>query len=68
MKHPLYNDPEYVAAIAETKECDRLMSELKNRDYRAWKIITEKESAYKRQQHFLTTLENQIQSLADSHQ
>jgi hypothetical protein len=46
MKHPLYNDPEYVAAIAEMKECDRLIGELNNRNFRAWKLIERKEKEY----------------------
>jgi len=46
MKHPLYNDTEYVAAIAEIKECDHLIGDLRNRIFRANKIIDKKEKEY----------------------
>ena len=50
MKHPLYNDPEYVEAIEEMETFDRLMGELRNRHFRAWKITDQKEKEYKEKQ------------------
>lgn len=46
MKHPLYNDPEYVAAIEEIAKCDNLIGDLRNRIFRANKIIDKKEKEY----------------------